>query len=64
MGAGRDMATRKAAGEAVFAALSAFLDPVFARRTLSLSFEIKEIDPDLNWKRNNLHELLKGRGHG
>ncbi|MEZ5923144.1 MAG: 5-carboxymethyl-2-hydroxymuconate Delta-isomerase [Hyphomicrobiaceae bacterium] len=56
---GRSLQARKQAGDAVFQALSDHLDPVFARRRIALSFEIKEIDPELSWKRNSIHEHLK-----
>lgn len=58
MGKGRDLAARKRAGAQVFEALSRFLDPVFASRRIALSFAIQEIDADLNWKRNNIHDAL------
>jgi len=38
LGEGRDLATRKKAGQHVFEALSAYLDPVFAQRKFALSF--------------------------
>src|SRR4051794_15273035 len=37
LGEGRDLATRKKAGEHIFAALSAYLDPVFAESKFALS---------------------------
>lgn len=61
MGAGRDLETRRRAGAHVFAALSRALDPAFAKTTVALSFEIQEVHPDLNWKRNSIHEALKQR---
>ncbi len=64
MGKGRDYDTRKAAGEAIFRALAAHLEPVFATSLLSLSFEIVEV-AELNWKKNNIHDHLKGQArHG
>src|ERR1700755_3500397 len=39
LGEGRDLATRKKAGEHVFEALSAYLDPVFAQSKFALSFD-------------------------
>lgn len=64
MGKGRDLETRKAAGEAIFRALAAHLEPVFAASLLSLSFEIVEV-AELNWKKNNIHDHLKGQArHG
>ncbi len=59
IGEGRDLATRQRAGEHVFKALSAFLDPVFARSGFALSFDMQINDSDTSWKRNNIHELLK-----
>jgi 5-carboxymethyl-2-hydroxymuconate isomerase len=62
LASGRDLATRKRVGAAVFEAISRHLDPLFARRRIMLSFEVKEIDPELSWKRNTVHDALKGQG--
>ncbi|MEH2478759.1 5-carboxymethyl-2-hydroxymuconate isomerase [Nitrobacteraceae bacterium AZCC 2146] len=59
IGEGRDLATRQKAGEHVFKALSAFLDPVFAHQKFALSFDMQINDKDTSWKRNNIHDLLK-----
>jgi 5-carboxymethyl-2-hydroxymuconate isomerase len=59
LGEGRDLATRKQAGEHVFKALSDYLDPVFANSKFSLSFDIQINDKEMSWKRNNIHEALK-----
>jgi 5-carboxymethyl-2-hydroxymuconate isomerase len=59
LGEGRDLATRKNAGEQVFKALSDFLDPVFAATPFALSFDIQINDKEMSWKRNNIHEALK-----
>jgi 5-carboxymethyl-2-hydroxymuconate isomerase len=59
LGEGRDLATRKKAGEHVFKALSAFLDPVFAQSKFALSFDMQINDKETSWKRNNIHEALK-----
>jgi len=56
---GRDLATRKKAGEHVFKALSAHLDPVFAQSKFALSFDMQINDKETSWKRNNIHEALK-----
>ena len=61
IGEGRDFATRREAGEHVFKALSAHLDPVFAKLPLALSFDIQINDPAMSWKRNTIHELLKAK---
>ena len=59
LGEGRDLATRKTAGEHIFKALSAHLDPVFAVSKFALSFDMQINDKDTSWKRNNLHDALK-----
>ena len=59
LGEGRDLATRKAAGEHIFKALSAYLDPVFKETKFALSFDMQINDKDTSWKRNNIHEALK-----
>jgi len=58
LGEGRDLATRKKAGEHIFRALSAHLDPVFARRKVALSFDMQINDGATSWKRNNIHDAL------
>ena len=65
LGEGRDLATRKKAGEHVFKALSTHLDPVFAASKFALSFDMQINDKETSWKRNNLHEALKAEAaHG
>ena len=59
LGEGRDLATRKKAGEHIFQALSAHLDPVFANSNFALSFDMQINDKETSWKRNNIHEALK-----
>jgi 5-carboxymethyl-2-hydroxymuconate isomerase len=59
LGEGRDLATRKAAGEHIFKVLSAYLDPVFADSKFALSFDMQINDKETSWKRNNIHEALK-----
>ena len=65
LGEGRDLATRKKAGEHIFKALSAHLDPVFANGKFALSFDMQINDKDTSWKRNNIHDALKAEAaHG
>ena len=59
IGEGRDLPTRKTAGEHVFQALSRHLDPVFASSKFALSFDMQINDKDTSWKRNNIHDALK-----
>jgi 5-carboxymethyl-2-hydroxymuconate isomerase len=65
LGEGRDLATRGQAGEHIFKALSAYLDPVFAETKFALSFDMQINDKDTSWKRNNIHDALKAEAaHG
>jgi 5-carboxymethyl-2-hydroxymuconate isomerase len=65
LGEGRDLATRKKAGEHIFGALSGCLDPVFAGSKFALSFDMQINDKETSWKRNNIHEALKAEvAHG
>jgi 5-carboxymethyl-2-hydroxymuconate isomerase len=59
LGEGRDLPTRKKAGEHIFKALSAYLDPVFANSKFALSFDMQINDKETSWKRNNIHDALK-----
>ncbi|MET4117382.1 5-carboxymethyl-2-hydroxymuconate isomerase [Bradyrhizobium sp. JR4.1] len=65
IGEGRELATRKKAGEQIFQALSRHLDPVFASSKFALSFDMQINDKDTSWKRNNIHDALKAEAaHG
>jgi 5-carboxymethyl-2-hydroxymuconate isomerase len=55
IGARRDLATRKQAGEAIFAAMTAFLGGLFEGQHFALSFEIREIDSGLSYRKNELN---------
>jgi 5-carboxymethyl-2-hydroxymuconate isomerase len=59
LGEGRDLVARKKAGEHIFRALSAYLDPVFAAGKFALSFDMQINDKETSWKRNNIHDALK-----
>ncbi|MBR0898038.1 5-carboxymethyl-2-hydroxymuconate Delta-isomerase [Bradyrhizobium tropiciagri] len=59
LGEGRDLAARKKAGDHIFKALSAHLDPVFANSKFALSFDMQINDKETSWKRNNIHDALK-----
>jgi 5-carboxymethyl-2-hydroxymuconate isomerase len=65
LGEGRDLATRKKAGEHIFKVLSDYLDPVFADSKFALSFDMQINDKETSWKRNNIHEALQAEpAHG
>lgn len=59
IGAGRSLKDRQRAGEAIFAAVVEELQPLFETPHFALSFEIREIDPALNWKKNAIHPRLR-----
>jgi 5-carboxymethyl-2-hydroxymuconate isomerase len=61
LAAGRTPEVRKKLGDAVFDRMSAFLAPLFETPHFALSFEIREIDPNLSWKKNAIHPRLRGK---
>ena len=64
VGHGRDLETRKRAGEAIFDAACRHLAPLSDELPLGISLEMQEIDPVLTFKKNNLHEYVKRRQGG
>ena len=64
IGAGRSPDARKQAGQTIFAALIAALEEVFAARPLGISMELTESNPEMSWKRNNLHDTIAHRKGG
>ena len=61
VGRGRDEETRKRVSDTLMAALAEVTAAAFAKRGLSLSVEIQEIDEAGAARKNNLHERLKRR---
>ncbi len=59
IGRGRSEAEKKATGEAIFKAVSDELAMLFEAPHFALSLEIREIDPDLSWKKNAIHPRLR-----
>lgn len=59
VGTGRSKEERLAAGNAVFAAVTEFLAPLFETPYFALTLEVREIDPDLSWKKNAIHPRLR-----
>ncbi|MBA84892.1 5-carboxymethyl-2-hydroxymuconate Delta-isomerase [Thalassobius sp. S69A] len=58
--AGRDLDTRKRATAAIFDAAQVFLKPVLETRSLALSMEMRDIDPQLSPKTGTIRDHLKG----
>jgi 5-carboxymethyl-2-hydroxymuconate isomerase len=61
MGEGRSRESRRASGEAIFAAAKEWLGELFQTPHFALSLEIREIDPELSWKQNAMHPRLRGK---
>src|SRR5258708_31664001 len=59
LGEGRDLATRKKAGEHIFRMLSDHLDPVFAQSPFALSFDMQINYNHTIRKRTNIPKPLK-----
>jgi 5-carboxymethyl-2-hydroxymuconate isomerase len=62
IGHGRPLDVQQRAGETLFEALTAHLEPLFARSPLAISLNVQEFHPVLNFKKNNLHEYVERRG--
>lgn len=56
---GRDLKVRQKVGEAVFAAMTSYLAPLFETKNFALSFEIREINAALSYKKNVIHNRLR-----
>ena len=61
MGEGRSENDRKRAGEAIFAAMAAELEPLYATPHFALTFSIEEIDGRFSWKKNGMHARLRAK---
>lgn len=58
--AGRDIETRRAATQAIFAAAEAYCGDVLASSSFLLSMEMRDIDPDLSPKTSTIRHYLQG----
>ena len=56
---GRPLEVRKAATAELFAAVEAYLAPVMATRSIALSLEMRDIDPELSPKSGTIRDHLK-----
>ena len=57
--AGRPMAAKRAATQALFDLAHDVLAPVMAKRSIALSFEMRDIDPDLSPKTGSTRDHLE-----
>jgi 5-carboxymethyl-2-hydroxymuconate isomerase len=62
IGHGRSLEVKQQAGQVIFKALCEHLQPIYDTAPLGITLEIQEIDPDLSWRKNNLHERLAKKG--
>jgi 5-carboxymethyl-2-hydroxymuconate isomerase len=58
---GRDLATRQRAGQAIFDAVCESLGDAYVRWPLAIALEVQEIDPDVSFKKSNLHDYVVQR---
>jgi 5-carboxymethyl-2-hydroxymuconate isomerase len=61
VGHGRPLDLRQRVSEQLFEVLTAHLETLFKERPLAISFNMQEIHPLLNFKKNNLHEYVRRR---
>jgi len=62
IGEGRDMATKKAAADHIFARFSSHLKPLADRQPLAFAFEMQEIPSAFSYKMNNLRQYISAQG--
>ena len=62
VGSGRPLDVRQAAAQALFDTLTAHLEVAFDAGPLGISLYMQESHPQLNFKKNNLHEHVRKRG--
>lgn len=55
---GRDLPTRQAATQHLFSAAKQYLEPAFATRSIALSLEMRDIDPELSPKHGTVRNHL------
>lgn len=56
---GRSDAVKKASTEEMFAAITSYLTPILESRSLAISFEMRDIDPELSPKTGTVRKYLK-----
>jgi 5-carboxymethyl-2-hydroxymuconate isomerase len=56
---GRSDEVKKASTEEMFAAITSYLAPTLERRSLAVSFEMRDIDPELSPKTGTIRKYLK-----
>lgn len=59
IGSGRSLESRQQVGEMLFSLIQKHFASLMAQRYLALSFAMEELDPQLNFKQNNVHALFQ-----
>lgn len=59
LGEGRSQDDKQSIGDAIFNALQDYLAELLQQPHFALSFEIREINASLSWKRNAIHPRLR-----
>lgn len=58
VGAGRDTEVQQGIATELYQLLEQFFQPLQDKRLLAISFEMRELNPILNFKSNNIHKFL------
>lgn len=58
---GRPLEVQKETGQRLFGVLTDYLQDVYDRRPLALSFEIQEINPETRWNQGNVRDYMARR---
>lgn len=58
---GRPVELQKEIGQMLFGVLTDYVQEVYDRRPLALSFEIQEINPETRWNQGNLRDYMARR---
>ena len=64
VGSGRSVEVRQQVGRQLFDVLVAHLQPVLDSRRIGISFEMRELDPDVKFNKNNIHGKFAPESRG
>ncbi len=58
---GRSVEVQKETGQLLFGVLADYVQEVYDRRPLALSFEVQEINPETRWNQGNVRDYMAQR---
>lgn len=58
---GRSVELQKETGQMLFDVLADYVQEIYDKRPLSLSFEVQEINPETRWKQSNIRDYMARR---